>query len=68
MTDEHRDHHGDGESERERLAPQSDPGDAGPPLNEEGTTTGAGGGEHPHEPEPAAGGVEATPRREQGGL
>jgi hypothetical protein len=47
---------------------QSDPGDAGPPLTEEGTRTGTSGGEHAHEPEPAAGGTDEVPSREQGGL
>jgi hypothetical protein len=48
---------------------QSDPGDAGPPLTEEeGTRTGTSGGRHAHEPEPAAGGTDEVPSREQGGL
>jgi hypothetical protein len=49
--------------------PQSAPDDAGPPLTEEdGTRTGSSDGAHEHEPEPAAGGTDEVPRREQGGL
>jgi hypothetical protein len=61
--DEHREGTGEG------PGPQSHPDDAGPPLTEEdGTTSGASEGEHAHEPEPAAGGADAVPTREQGGL
>jgi hypothetical protein len=61
--DEHREGTGEG------PGPQSHPDDAGPPLTEEdGSTTGSSGGEHSHEPEPAAGGVDEVPVREQGGL
>ena len=65
---EHPDEH---ERERpgEEPGPQSRPDDAGPPLTEDdGSTTGTSGGEHEHEPEPAAGGTDEVPHREQGGL
>ena len=61
--DEHREGTGEG------PGPQSQPDEAGPPLTEEdGTTAGASEGTQPHEPEPGAGGGDAVPRREQGGL
>jgi hypothetical protein len=66
MADEQRDR--DDERPGQGPGPESDPHEAGPPLTEEGTSTGTTGGEHAHEPEPAAGGTDEVPQREQGGL